>query len=73
MKRKIHLDECVVGGTFFIRKDAFLVTGGYSNLRFGDDTEFFEKAQKAGLNIHKFVEETYLYHRDSKDSLCGGQ
>ena len=36
--RRIHLDECVVGGTFVIRRDVLLSLGGFDNVAYADDT-----------------------------------
>lgn len=66
----IHLDNCVVGGTFVIRKETAVRLGGYSAAEYGDDTEFFGKAAGAGLLIGKTEEKTYIYHRESFDSIC---
>jgi glycosyltransferase involved in cell wall biosynthesis len=66
----IHLENCVIGGTFFIKKDAINLIVGFPENRFGDDTEFFAKAEKAGLKIVKTDIKTYVYHRDNPDSIC---
>ncbi len=75
----IHLKNCVVGGTFFI-KNKLAESLGYPDLFYGDDRVFFEKAQSKGLmivNINKFNDnkhlETYIYHRDHTNSLCNNQ
>lgn len=67
---KIHLKDCNVGGTFFFRKDLFERIGGYSEKHFADDKDFFSKVEKAGLVIGRTYQETYIYHRDSQDSIC---
>ena len=40
--KNIHLEDCVIGGTFFVKRESAIKIGGFSELRFGDDTEFFE-------------------------------
>ncbi len=67
--RLIHLSECVVGGTFFIRKDAFFALGGFRPPDFGCDHELFLRASRI-LSIEKVAFSTYVYHRDSQDSMC---
>ena len=67
--KKIKIDDCAVGGTFFIKRRAALKLG-FKNLRFGDDTDFFSRAVKAGLNIVKTELQTYQYNRTEPDSLC---
>jgi glycosyltransferase involved in cell wall biosynthesis len=66
----IHISECAVGGTFFIRRDLWSRLGGYNDVLYGDDTEFFEKAAAKGAKILKTDIPTYRYYRDSEDSLC---
>lgn len=69
---KIHLDKCVVGGTFVVKRETAIRLGGFPDLRFGDDTEFFAKAMEKGINMRNTDERTYIYHRDSEDSICTG-
>ena len=68
--KKIHLNECVIGGTFVVKRQEAIRIGGYPGLRFGDDTAFYERAKDNGLIIRKTDMRTYKYNRDSKDSLC---
>jgi glycosyltransferase involved in cell wall biosynthesis len=67
---QIHLSECAVGGTFFIRRDLWSRLGGYNDVLYGDDTEFFEKAVARGTTILKTDIPTYRYYRTGEDSLC---
>ena len=67
---QIHLSECAVGGTFFIRRDLWSRLGGYNDVLYGDDTEFFEKAVAKGATIQKTDIPTYRYYRTGEDSLC---
>lgn len=66
----IHLDECVVGGTFVLRRDMVLALGGYPHIRFADDAAFYQIAVDAGVPIAKIDSPTYRYYRDTPDSLC---
>jgi glycosyltransferase involved in cell wall biosynthesis len=68
--RTIHLSECVIGGTFVVRRDRALALGGYGTMRYADDTDFFERAHNAGYVIGETDAATYRYHRDTPDSLC---
>ncbi len=68
--RLIHLDECIIGGTFFIKRDLFQKVGYFRNIHYADDTDFFERVEKSGFNIFKTHIKTYVYHRDSPDSMC---
>jgi glycosyltransferase involved in cell wall biosynthesis len=67
---QIHLKNCVIGGTFFIKRESFNKIGYFANKIFGDDTEFFENARKMKFNIVEINLETYIYHRDTEDSIC---
>ena len=68
--RLIHLAECVIGGTFVMRRDRALEIGGFGAMRYADDTDFFERAERAGYLIGETDAPTYRYHRDTPDSLC---
>lgn len=67
----IHLNNCFIGGTMFVNRKKAIDIGGFTPLRFGDDTDFYRRAIQAGFNITKTDIPTYIYHRDSQDSLCG--
>ncbi len=66
----IHLDECAIGGTFVFRRELAVELGGFSDRRFGDDADFFDRVDSNGYSIGKTEEPTYIYHRDTEDSLC---
>lgn len=66
----VHLDECVVGGTFVIRADIVRELGGFGDYRFADDSHFFDRALDTGVSIGKIYLPTYKYYRDTPDSLC---
>jgi glycosyltransferase involved in cell wall biosynthesis len=64
LRQRIHLSECVIGGTFFIKKSIFDIVGGFGSDNFGDDTDFFEKVKNAGFKINKINNPTYVYYRN---------
>lgn len=65
----IHLSECVIGGTFVIRREAAVKLGGFANLLYAEDAEFYERADSAtGLIIANTDDPTYIYNRISSDS-----
>ncbi|HRK04505.1 MAG TPA: glycosyltransferase family A protein [Chlorobiota bacterium] len=68
--RFVHLDDCVIGGTFVIKRDVFSRLGMFDAVRYADDTMFFDRAMQHGVTIEKTTEPTYIYHRDTPDSLC---
>jgi glycosyltransferase involved in cell wall biosynthesis len=69
LSRKIHISECAVGGTFFGRREMFIELNGFQNVRYGEDTEFLIRAE-AKYNISKIDIPTYIYYRDTPDSIC---
>ncbi|HRE57873.1 MAG TPA: glycosyltransferase family A protein [Candidatus Kapabacteria bacterium] len=69
-EKSIHLDECVIGGTFVIKRSTALALGGFAALRYADDSEFYERCSQQGYSIGKTDAPTYIYHRETADSLC---
>lgn len=67
--KQIHLDECVVGGTFFIRRDVFSDIGLFREIAYGDDADFFDRIVETGLLIASTDHPTYRYYRDTTDAL----
>ena len=67
--RQIPISECVVGGTFVIRRDLAERLQGFHDIAYGDDADFFARAEKAGAIIHKIDVPTYRYNRTESDSL----
>lgn len=65
-KKLIHLDKCIIGATFFGKKEAFGFKG-FKNC-YGYDYEFYNRIKKK-IKIKKLDLPTYIYHRDSKDSV----
>ncbi|MGB9696789.1 MAG: glycosyltransferase family 2 protein [Ignavibacteria bacterium] len=65
--RLIHLNKCVIGATFFGKKEIFLKLGGFRNI-YSYDSHFLKKA-KSICNVKEFIEYSYRYYRDSSDSI----
>jgi len=68
--RQIPISDCVVGGTFVIRRDLAERLGGFHDILYGDDNDFFRRAEEAGAEIQKVHYPTYRYYRTESDSLC---
>ncbi len=68
VSKKIHLKDCVIGGTFFAKKEVFVKTGGFNLLDYSEDSEFFERAEKM-FAVKKLDFPTYVYHRDTEGSI----
>ena len=66
----VHLYECVIGGTFFIKREILYKLGYYPNVKYGEDAVLFETAIKNNCKISKINMPTYIYYRNNIDSLC---
>lgn len=66
----IHIEDCVVGGTFVIRYDVFENVGLFPEVRFADDAMFYANAMSKEITIAKTDYPSYVYYRDTPDSLC---
>ncbi|MCX7797587.1 MAG: glycosyltransferase [Melioribacter sp.] len=69
LSKLIHLSECVIGGTFFAKRYVFFELEGFKDLKYSDDSDFFERAQQK-YKIAKVDFPTYIYYRDTPDSIC---
>lgn len=67
--KMIHLNDCSVGGTFFIKKDLFLRLGGFADIPFGSDADFFDRINSSGILKIKAESSTYIYHRENANSI----
>ena len=68
-RKLIHLNDCVIGGTFFIKKKLAVSLNGFRDIAMGSDAEFFERAGATSCVIQKTSIPTYVYHRENPDSL----
>ena len=67
--RQIPIAECFVGGTFFMRAEVARRLGGFRLPDYGNDYDFVQRAQPL-FAIETVDFPTYIYHRDSPDSMC---
>lgn len=67
--KKIAIADCTVGGTFVIRKSTLKETDRFQDI-YSDDSAFLEKFISSGRKLKKINCPTYIYHRDSEDSIC---
>ena len=65
----IHLSECIIGGTFFIRNSCIQRLEGFKDIPLGTDSELFDRAVENKMRILKTDFPTYIYHRTAKDSI----
>jgi glycosyltransferase involved in cell wall biosynthesis len=64
----INVKECVLGSTFFGKRNVFIELGGFENLNYGEDTEFLERASKIFITQKITHPQTYVYTR-ANDSI----
>src|SRR5690625_1389781 len=65
---KIHINDCIVGGTFFIKRTSILPQNLFRD-GYSDDSRFLEKMKADGKNIQKTDAPTYIYYRNRADSI----
>ena len=66
--RSVHLNECIIGGTFFGRRKIFLELEGFKNLEYSEDSDFYERAEKKYF-IRRVDLAEYIYYRDTEGSI----
>jgi glycosyltransferase involved in cell wall biosynthesis len=67
--RLIHLDNCIIGGTLFGKSKIFKKLNGFKDLNYSPESEFIERAE-VEHKIREFNYRTYIYYRDTPDSIC---
>lgn len=67
--KRIAIANCTVGGTFVIKRDALQSDDRFKDI-YSDDSTFLEKFILSGRKVKKINSPTYVYHRDSEDSMC---
>ena len=66
---KININQCVIGGTFFIERNILISLNGFKDILIGTDADLFEKVKKARVTMLKTDPATYIYHREAHDSI----
>lgn len=67
--KNIHLSECSVGGTFFIKSSLLKQKVEFKDIPLGSDADFFENIKASGYLIHKTEYPSYVYHRETANSI----
>jgi len=67
--KTIDLNDCIIGGTFFIERNIAISLNGFSDILIGTDADFFERARNAGVKMMEITRPTYVYHHDTEDSI----
>lgn len=61
--KTINLRECVLGPTFFGKRQVFFDLKGFNNMTYGEDTDFWERGEKL-FRTQKLPDlQTYVYTR----------
>lgn len=67
----IEISDCVIGGTFFINSSLSNELILFDeNVNYSEDSKMFEEFEKRELNIVETEYKTYIYYRDTPDSIC---
>ncbi len=69
LSQKIHINDCAVGGTFVFKRAVFNALGGFRDVLYSEDGDFFERAHAAGFKMGLCPTPTYYYHVATPDSL----
>lgn len=67
--KMVHLDDCSVGGTFFIKRQVVFLLNGFADIPLGSDADFFDRINEAGIASMKAEDPTYIYHRENANSI----
>ncbi len=68
-EKNINLNECIIGGTFFIDRNIALSLNGFRNILVGTDADLFDRAKNAGTTMIEVSQPTYIYHHETADSI----
>jgi glycosyltransferase involved in cell wall biosynthesis len=68
-EKKINLNECVIGGTFFIERDTIISLKGLKNILIGADADLFDRMKMAHIISKQAYLPTYIYHHETEDSI----
>jgi glycosyltransferase involved in cell wall biosynthesis len=68
-QKMVHLSTCAIGGAFFIKKRVSLLLNGFTEMPLGSDGDLFERAYNMGINMLKTEIPTYIYHRETLNSI----
>lgn len=67
---RIHIKDCVVGGTFVISKKVLSDVGGFPDVSFGEDLRLYQLLVQHAVVVDHIDAATYRYYRNTADSTC---
>jgi glycosyltransferase involved in cell wall biosynthesis len=65
----IHISDCVVGGTLFGKKRAFVESGGFKQVPYSSESEFVPRVARTYV-VKRVDFPTYRYYTGIEDSIC---
>lgn len=65
--KKIHINDCVIGATFFGKKKIFTELNGFKDM-YSYDSDFYKRAKRK-FKIKRLDVPTYIYYRNHPDSV----
>ena len=68
-KEKINLNNCVIGGSFFVEKNLFFSLNGFRKIYLGTDADLYERIKKTGVPMMETGFQSYIYHHETQDSI----
>jgi glycosyltransferase involved in cell wall biosynthesis len=68
-EKKVNLNNCVIGGTFFVERNLLISLDGYRNIQLGTDADLFERISRIGTGMMETDIPTYIYHHETQDSI----
>lgn len=66
---RVHLRDCMIGGTFVFERETLLSLGGFNEITLGSDFDLYKRARKRMIPMAEIKIPTYLYHHDHPDSV----
>ena len=67
-RRLIHLSDCIIGASFFGRRNVFIELNGYKEIPYSEDSEFLERVLSR-YKVKKVCFPSYIYYRDVPNSI----
>ena len=66
---RIHLSDCVIGGTFVVEREVLLSLGGFQQITLSCDFDLWKRAKKRKITMAEIKTPTYIYHHENPDSV----
>ncbi len=67
--KKINLNDCAIGGSFFIDKTTLYSLNGLRKITLGTDADLFDRIKRSGVVMQETTLPTYIYHHENMDSI----